>query len=981
MKCLVKRVLVHRLVIAYMALIGLLIGNISCNNTSHDKSITNAPTNYITHSISQNSFTLLNEQQVAPIIISQADYSGVNRVAKLFQKDISEVSGIEPMLFLDSLPEVDEIVIVGSIDKNPFIKQLADQGKINTKDIIGKWENSLIEVVDNPFPNIKKALVITGSDKRGIIYAMFDVSRKIGVSPWYWWADVPVKKQEKIFVKQGRYNLGEPKVKYRGIFLNDEAPALSGWSKEKFGGFNHKFYENVFELILRLKGNYLWPAMWSNGFYDDDPMNGVLANEYGIVMGTSHHEPLGRAHIEWRRYGSGAWDYTVNKDTLDKFWQGGMERMNNWDKIVTIGMRGDGDESMSEETNTKLLERIVENQREIIEEVTGKPAEETPQLWALYKEVQEYYDEGMRVPDDVTLLLCDDNWGNVRKLPDLDAPKRKGGYGMYYHFDFVGGPRNYKWLNTSPIPRIWEQMNLCYQYGVDQIWIVNVGDLKPMELPISFFLDYAWNPESIPLEKLDHYTSNWAQEQFGDQYADQIANILDLYTKYNGRRTPELLYSDTYSLTNYREFETVTNAYKDLAKESTDVFNELPEEMKDAYYQLVHFPVLACSNLYELYYTHAKNLQYATQGRALTNNMADKVKELFDYDAELADYYHTKVSDGKWNHIMSQTHIGYTYWQQPPFNVMPKTEKIALSDNSSLGVVAEGSELFWPQDTVALNLPEFDVFNDQHFYVEIFNRGSKSFNYSIINQDEWIKVSETNGVIKDQQKIEVSIDWSKLKDGRHYSKLLIHSEDNDEVTVLVNALKLSEDDKPVGFIERNGYVSMEANNYAAKLNTEDIEWKEIPGLSKTDSGMSSFPVTGSKEHSNVSDNPYLAYDFYLLHAPENEVVEVTVFLSPTLNFVGGEGLKFALSVDDQKPEVVYMHEGMEIRDWTYPDWFNSAVSNKIITKQVRLKLNGQGQHTLKYFMINGGVILQKIVVNNGGLKVSYLGPPESIIKK
>ncbi len=979
MKTLVQNILFHKSVVKYFVLVNLFMLCISCSTSINKTDLADDANNYVLTSDQPQSFRISNQQQVSPIIISTSDYSGIKKVAKLFQKDILQVSGLSPDLFHDSLPTTEQIILIGTIEKNPLIKQLINKGKINTKDIIGKWETSLIEVIENPFPNIKKALVITGSDKRGVIYGMFDVSRKIGVSPWYWWADVPVKKKDQIFIKKGRYNLGEPKVKYRGIFLNDEAPALSGWADEKFGGFNHLFYDKVFELILRLKGNYLWPAMWGSAFYDDDPMNGELANEYGIVMGTSHHEPLGRAHTEWSRYGSGAWDYTKNKDTLDKFWQGGMQRMKDWDKIVTVGMRGDGDESMSEETNTELLERIVANQRKIIEEVTGTQTEKTPQLWALYKEVQEYYDEGMRVPDDVTLLLCDDNWGNVRRLPDLYAPKRNGGYGMYYHFDYVGGPRNYKWLNTKIIPRIWEQMHLCYEYGVDQIWIVNVGDLKPMELPISFFLDYAWNPESIPLEKLDYYTTSWAQEQFGDQYAHQIANILDLYTKYNGRRTPELLYSDTYSLTNYREFERVTNDYKTLTKKSTDIFNQIPSNKKDAYYQLVHFPVLACANLYELYYSHAKNLLYAKQERHLTNQTANTVEELFSNDAELAEYYHTMVSKGKWNHMMSQTHIGYSYWQQPEVNIMPQTIRINIPKKAALGVGVEGSEKSWPLDKGPLKLPEFDAINDQHFRIDIFNKGEDKFHYQILTTDNWVEIAESEGEVSDQKQIEVSIKWSKLKKGRHHTKIIVKSDNNEEAVIWVSALKVGDNDLN-GFIERNGYVSMEANHYTSKLENEQIVWKEIKGLGKTASAMTTFPVTKSLL-SNIEANPHLVYDFYLLHSPKNEEVEVTVYLSPTLNFKGKEGLQFALSVDDQKPVVVNMHEGMDVPDWKYPDWFNDAASNKIITKKIKLKVNNQGQHTLKYYMIDSGVVLQKLVVDNGGLKPSYLGPEESKMMK
>ncbi|MDZ7357840.1 MAG: glycosyl hydrolase 115 family protein, partial [candidate division KSB1 bacterium] len=600
-------------------------------------------------------FALSDAGKPAVLCASSQDYPGVLRVLRHFQADIERVTGTKPAISFDDIPEANEIVIIGTLGKSQLIDKLVSDNKLDVSDIVGRWEASLIQVIEHPFSIGTSALVIVGSDKRGTIFGMFDLSEKIGVSPWYWWADVPPKKKTDIYILPGRHILGPPKVKYRGIFINDEAPALSGWAYEKFGGFNAKFYEHVFELILRLKGNFLWPAMWGRAFYDDDPENPRLADEYGVVIGTSHHEPMMRAHDEWRRYGSGPWNYEKNEAKLRQFWTEGIRRMGNYESIVTLAMRGDGDEPMSEEANIELLQRIVKDQREILKEVTGKDITTIPQVWALYKEVQEYYDKGMRVPDDVTLLLCDDNWGNIRKLPKLDDPPRAGGYGIYYHYDYVGGPRNFKWLNTNQISRVWEQMHLAYEYDARQIWIVNVGDIKPMEFPISFFLDYAWNPEIFPAEYLPEYTRLWSEKQFGLRYAKEIAHILTSYTKFNSRRKPELLSPDTYSLVNYREAETVVSDYKKLEEQARTVYDALPAEYQDAFYQLVLHPVEACANLNELYVTVGKNRLYAKQGRAATNSLAEKAKQLFARDAEITNYYNKIMANGKWNHMMDQT--------------------------------------------------------------------------------------------------------------------------------------------------------------------------------------------------------------------------------------------------------------------------------------------------------------------------------------
>ncbi len=534
-------------------------------------------------------------------------------------------------------------------------------------------------------------------------------------------------------------SMASPSVKYRGIFINDEAPAFSGWAKEKFGGVNHGVYEKVFELMLRLKANYLWPAMWGNAFNDDDPLNPVLAQQYGIVMGTTHHEPMLRAQQEWKRYGKGPWNYDSNEVVLKAFWKKGIENMDSRESIVSIGMRGDGDMPMTVGSNIALLERIVSDQREIIAEVTKKPASETPQLWALYKEVQDYYDKGMRVPDDVTLLLCDDNWGNIRKLPRPGDKPRTGGYGIYYHFDYVGDPRNYKWLNTNSIPRVWEQMNLAYQYGADRIWIVNVGDLKPMELPVSFFLDYAWDTKKWNASNIAQYTREWSEQIFGKKYATEIAGILSAYTKYNSRRKPELLSPESYSLTNYREAETIESDYILLAEKAAIIYNAIPAEYRDAYYQLVLYPVTACANLNKLYVSAARNRLYAAQGRSSANDQADSVKKYFKEDSLLANYYNTVLSNGKWNHMMDQTHIGYTYWQQPEKNAMPEIKYVDLPEKAEPGLTIEGSDSWWPHETAEAVLPEFDSFLKPFHYIELFNRGTKPFEYSVDNSGAMVK--------------------------------------------------------------------------------------------------------------------------------------------------------------------------------------------------------------------------------------------------
>ena len=812
----------------------------------------------------------------ATIYVDAADHPLVQTAAAHLQADLQKVLGKKLPLVNQQPTGAPVVIIIGSADKSRIIKDLSNAQKINTSNLSKQWEGYQIKTFQNPFKGVQQAVVITGSDRRGTAYGVFELSKQTGVSPWYWWADVPVKGKKNIFINKNITITDAPKVMYRGIFINDEAPALSSWTYEKNGGFNSKLYEKVFELMIRLKANYLWPAMWGNAFYDDDSLNIKKADQWGIVIGTSHHEPLMRAHDEWRRYGKGQWNYDSNAKVLQQFWRSGMQRATN-EKIVSIGMRGDGDEPMTEETATALLERIVADQRKIIAEVTGRPAGQTPQLWALYKEVQDYYDKGMRVPDDVTLLLCDDNWGNIRRLPKTGEKARSGGYGIYYHFDYVGGPRNYKWLNTNPIPRVWEQMHLAWKHGVDRIWIVNVGDIKPMEFPISFFLDYAWNPDRIGADDLAQYTRQWAAAQFGEEHAGDIGDIVAAYGKYSGRRKPELLDADTYSLHHYNEWERVVKDFKTLLAKAEAVNSKLAPQYKDAYFQLVLHPVLALSNLYDMYYNVAMNRWLASNNNPAANRFADSVKHLYVQDSLITLEYH-RLNGGKWNGMMSQTHIGYTYWQQPEKNKMP--------------------------DVV---------------YVPA---GAK----------------ERDDV--------------KIPPREESAETLIPSNAPQHV-----------------FYENNGYVSFEAHHFTRAVNSNGIQWKVLPDLGRTGSAITTFPVTATRQ-TLTTNTPHLQYEVY---AFDTGMVKLHLYFSPTLNIYNlPTGMQYAVSIDDEAPQIVSVNKEDNITS-VWEGW----VANNIIIKTTQHRLSKGGKHVIRYWMVDNGLVLQKGVLDAGGMQPSYLGPPET----
>jgi len=800
----------------------------------------------------------------APIRYDKSDYPGVVRAIGDLQSDINRVTDVKPKLFTSDVSTHYEIVI-GTLGKSKQIDDLVASGKLDTKDLKGKWESFVIKTVKNPKPGIDKYLVVAGSDQRGTIYGIYEISRQLGVSPWYWWADVPPKKRPAAYTLSGYYASGEPKVKYRGIFINDEEPSFGNWAREKFGGINHKMYAHMFELLLRLRANYLWPAMWGKAFNEDDPQNPKLADKYGIVMGTSHHEPMMRAQKEWndhhKEYGNGEWNYLTNEKGLKQFWRDGFERNKDYDNLVTVGMRGNGDMAMkgtgSMQKNIDLLERIITDQRRIIEDVTGKPASQTPQVWALYKEVLEYYEHGMKVPDDVILLLCDDNWGDVRRLPDLEGKKHPGGYGMYYHVDYHGAPRSYQWLNMTQIPHMWEQLQATYDYGVNKIWILNVGDLKPMEYPIDFFLNMAWNPDSFNVNNLEEYARKFTRQQFGAEAANEAADILTTYTKYNSRVTAEMLDENTYNLQS-GEFRHVRDAYMALEARALWQFQDLPEKYKDSYNELILFPVQAMANLYDLYYSVAMNRKLASEKDLRANYWADRAEDSFKRDSILTHEYNHDIAGGKWNHMMDQTHIGYTTWHEPRGgDKMPEVTRVK------------------PEEA---------------------KRGSYVFN------------------------------------------------------------------------EDNGVVVMEAEHYYESKATASTQWTVIPGLGRTLSGLALMPYTQKTAGS--------ALTYKMKLNTQSDSVKVRMIFNSTLPFIKG-GMSVAASFDGGKEKTWNINKDLTWKH-NYSKMYPTAAA-RIIESDVTLPLKSSmdGTHVLKIRPLDPGVVFEKVIIDDGGYKQTFLKMPES----
>ena len=597
-------------------------------------------------------FCIAKDGKTAAIVVDEQDWKGVIRAANDLSDDVRKVTGMASHVVNDI--STDKGVLIGTIGKSRIIDKLIKQKKINVKDIKGKWEAYRIEVIDG-------SLVIAGSDKRGTIYGIYEISRRIGVSPWYWMADAPVAHKDELWWND-RSVTDAPKVKFRGIFINDEWPSFGTWCQKHFGGVNAKAYEKIFELLLRLKANYFWPAMWATAFNEDDPESPRLADEMGIVMGTSHHEPMMRSHQEYlhRKEQVGPWDYATNKERVDQFFREGMERNKNYDNLVTIGMRGDGDVAMGkgdDQENMRTLSEVIKGQRKIIKDIYGRP-DAVPQLWAIFTEVQRYYDAGFTVPDDVTLLFCDNNWGYIRRKGTEAERKRKGGLGLYYHIDMNGGPWNDRWVNTTTVPKLREQLNHAYQSGIDRIWIINVGDLKPKEMPISFIMDYAWNPERVAPRQEEEWLRIWTHSVFGGlpyKITNECADIIAQYSRFNLVRKPEV---QVPGLFNYEEMLLLNDQWQRIVLRCEALREQIPAEAQDAFYQLVYYPAVASAGVAMIY-------NAATMGDYMT------VEELMKKDQRLTDYYNKVLAGGKWDGMMLDNHIGYTKWSIPDKNTNP----------------------------------------------------------------------------------------------------------------------------------------------------------------------------------------------------------------------------------------------------------------------------------------------------------------------
>lgn len=955
------------------------------------------------------------------ICLEQSAFPGVIRVTEKVAHDVELVSGKKPQILVEKeIPETlessgeDWTIIAATKGKSSFLKKLEEAGSAELKELEQKRE-----CYAWIFPEIKNRtksnlLVIAGSDKRGTIYGLFHLSEMLGVSPFVDWCGLMPPKQEKIELREDMACISkEPSVRYRGFFINDEWPAFGNWCNHNFGGFNAKAYDHVFELLLRLKGNYLWPAMWSARFADDGPglLNAELADEYGIIMGMSHHEPCLRQGEEYKYlrgknsvYGD-AWNFRTNREGITKFWEDGLKRSGKFENVITVGMRGEADTAImgknaTLEDNIQLLRDVLKTQKKLIQERVNPDLTKVPRMIALYKEVEEFFygNEktkglmGAEELEDVILMLCDDNYGNLRTLPTEEMRKHAGGYGMYYHLDYHGWPVSYEWINSSYLPKIWEQMSMAYDFGVRELWMVNVGDIATQEFPLSFFLDMAYDFDrwgSRALNCTQEYTRKWVRQQFGsveEETQDTIADILEQYTKIIHRRRPEALNPETYHPVQEKESSRIFEEAEQLLKKLQDVYETIektnPQNLS-AFIALVYYPAFGTMNLVKMQILAGWNHYYANIGAVCANDYVDEVERCMEQDRKAVEMYH-QMDQGRWYGMGMSQHIGFTHWNEDEcrnpvvMRVIPLKKRSILVAADGTAQHAEGSP--WLDNTMKLK----DFLNPDctRASVTLYSRSDLKAEYKVLKKPGWLSVEPMEGWLDgvSQKKVRLNLTLIKQRlpetnqDTIQDSLEIATPEGKCEITVPVYTGNLQ--DKKNVFVDTMGYLSIEAAHYVNSVpgNYKDrqVKFENLQGYGKTNSAMKAFPSDACTVPGQ--DAPYLEYQFVL---EESGTYEAEFYMQPSNPVTRENQLLYAVRINEEMTETVNAVE----KDYQVGDqaekWAEGVLS-QIRRQTVSIKCRA-GFNTLRVYHVTPGFVLEKIVIYPMGEKPeeSYLGPAET----
>ena len=909
----------------------------------------------------------------------------VRKAAELLAHDLGALTGKAPSITDKADGANRTLIIIGQKDA-PLIAALLKVSGIDPTPLAGKWETYGRAAISVPGNANQKALLIFGSDVRGTIYGITDLSREMGVSPWEWWADVTIRKVPAIRIDGALRFSKEPSVRYRAIFLNDEDFGLKPWSAKTYepevGSIGPKTYARIFELMWRLKADTIWPAMHKGTIaFDDVPGNAEMAEAYAIFHATSHAEPMLRNNDrEWDPLRRGAFNWLSNRQGLLTYWDEAVASHSQFENIYTMGLRGVGDYPMAGADGPAamrdILEDVIAQQRGILERRLGKPANQIPQVFTPYKEVLPAYDTGLKVPDDITLTWPDDNYGYIRRLSNAAERSRSGGAGVYYHISYWGTPMSYLWLASTHPALMWEEMRKAYLYDARRIWVLNVGDIKPGEYLTQLFLDMAWDDNAYSdIGSIKAHLRAFAATTFGAEHADAVTDILWRYYDLAFSRKPEFLgFNNHYPTTAPRqtdydmldfgdENEARLEAYRDIMDKADALARTLPKDRQDAFYQLVQYPVEASAEINARVLNLDKAITYGLQRRASANLYAARShaaqEALFAGEA----YYNDTLAGGKWRGMMDIAPAHLPLYAEPAVPIW------AGRDDKTCGVQVEGGG-YYDGGGSAPSLPLFRRELPRERYVDIFVKSPVATHWSAKASAPWIRIDQSSGAFADrtlEARLHVTIDWKHAPQGGQGAVILKCDASDTGFPVGVR-IAPANSIANVSFLELDRIVSI----YATHSDERSGAWETLNGLGHTGASLRSA-IDMKSVAAGVGGAPAAHYRFAT--ETSDDPATLRVMALPVLPITSDNGMRVAVSLDGGAPVTLDLKTAEFSATWKQNVLTNTAVGE---INNLRLK---PGAHELTVYALDPGVILDRYEISFAGAPRAYDPVPETRIVK
>jgi hypothetical protein len=949
---------------------------------------------------------LYDGRHLARIVHEDGGAPQLAKAAELLGRDLTALSGVPAQISTDAAHGAGPGIIIG-LAKNPAIAALLKTHHIDTAPLEGKWETYGRAVVAAPWDPKQKALVIFGSDVRGTIWGVMDLTREMGVSPWEWWADVKIVRKARLAVGDALNYSRQPSVKYRAIFLNDEEFGLYPWAATTYDPETHdigpKTYARIFELMWRLKANTIWPAMRGiEHSFNQVPGNAEMADAYAIIRASSHAEMLGRTNLrEWDAAKRGPYNYQNNKQALLDYWDEAVKQYGKYENIYTVGLRGLEDRPMQGTAGpadtARVLEQVVADQRALLARDLGRPADTIPQVFTPYKEVLPAYDAGLTLPDDVTLNWPDDNYGYIRRLSNARERARSGGAGVYYHISYWGYPMSYLWLASTHPALMWEEMNKAYHFNARRIWVLNVGDIKPGEYLSQLFLDMAFDNTAYPdIASVKAHLRRWAAESFGENHADTVAAILWRYYDLAFERNPEAM-GWTHTLPATAPHQTEFNmlnfgdenarrqaAYRALVAEAEALEKNIPADRKDAFYELVRYPVIAAADINLRQLNLDKTIAYAYQQRASANDYAKAAEAAQAGIDASTSYYNNVMAGGKWKNMMGQAPHGLPVYHRPQIPAWKSTGDTGCAVQVEGGGYydAGGSTPGQPPfagpfqrylvSYYASGLMPFQPDLKRSSYVDLFLKSPAKAHWTASASAPWIRVSKTQGEFApgaSEARIAVAIDWDKAPaDGK--GEVTFHCSTSDVPLPVAVTIAPANTVKNVSFIEAQGIVSM----YATHADVHGKGWQLLDGLGHTGASLRSDLDMASlaTDPASLAKAPAATWRFATTNTANRAALKLTAL--PFLPLTTDNKMRAAVSIDGAPPQVLDFGAAEFSKRW------ESHVLTNAATETLPDLVLHPGAHSVTVYALDPGFTLDRLELHFDGAPVAYGPVPETRIR-